>query len=158
MVDRPSQKVKLSDEPAVRSGPLIGSLFNELLHEIHDRVHQALNASGFADIRIAHHVVFQHLRPEGARVTELAVRARVTKQSMQYLVDHLESGGYLERVPDPADGRAKIVRLTARGRAVEQTARRAIGTLESEWSELLGEEAFRGFLRHLRQLNASLQR
>jgi DNA-binding PadR family transcriptional regulator len=53
------------------------------------------------------------------------VRARMTKQSMTELVAHLERHGYVERVPDPADGRAKLVRATERGREVYAIARDA---------------------------------
>ena len=53
----------------------------------------------------------------------LADRARMTKQSMTELVAHLERHGYVERVPDPADGRAKLVRATGRGREVYAVAR-----------------------------------
>src|SRR5437773_404187 len=51
----------------------------------------------------------------GTRLTELAGRAGVTKQAMMQMVDELQAAGCLRRTPDPADARAKVVRLTARG-------------------------------------------
>ena len=40
------------------------------------------------------------------------------------IVGELVAAGYVERVPDPADGRARQLHLTARGRAALATARR----------------------------------
>ena len=82
-----------------------------------DGVEPALSAAGFGDIRAAHLPVIQALamNPEGMRSTTLASYARMTKQSMGYLVHHLSEGGYVERAPDPGDLRAKVIRLTPRG-------------------------------------------
>jgi DNA-binding MarR family transcriptional regulator len=66
-----------------------------------------LAASGYDDIRPAHFTVFQHMPPEGIRLTTLADAALMTKQSMGYLVDELEGRGYVERAADPADRRAR---------------------------------------------------
>jgi DNA-binding MarR family transcriptional regulator len=52
----------------------------------------------------------------------------------------LEHRGYVERVPDPSDGRAKIIRLTDRGRAAQQVGLELIGALERDWAERFGEE------------------
>jgi len=131
---------------------MVGAFLRKLVDGVDDRVHEALVAAGFEDVRLAHHVVFQYLHGEGSRVTELAERARMTKQSMQYLVDHLEEGGYLERVSDLRDGRAKMVRLTARGRSVERAAREAIARLENEWADEVGRERFAEFFTVLEQL------
>lgn len=53
--------------------------------------------------------MFQYLDDAGTTVSVLAERAQITKQSMAELVRHLEVHGYVERVPDPKDGRAKLV-------------------------------------------------
>jgi len=76
------------------------------------------------------------------------------KQSMGYLVRHLEVCGYVERVADPADGRAQLVRQTARGREVERVARRAIGAVEHEWLELLGPARYSTFRDTLEAISA----
>src|SRR5215469_6273577 len=101
-----------------------------------------LVAAGFDDVRPAHFTVFQHMPPTGIRLTALADAALMTKQSMGYLLDDLEARGYVERVPDPADRRAKLVRLTPRGREVEQTVRAVIRQLESEWAARMGEDEY----------------
>lgn len=135
----------------------MGALLTRLVQEIGDEVHRALVLAGFEDIRTAHNVVFQHLRPEGSRVTEIAERARMTKQATQYLADHLEAGGYLERFLDPDDGRAKLLRLTDRGREVEGVARKAIAELENRWATQVGREEFSQFFAVLHALYGDLQ-
>jgi DNA-binding MarR family transcriptional regulator len=115
-----------------------------------------LAAAGFEDVRPAHFTVFQHMPPEGIRLTALAEAALLTKQSMGYLVDELEARGYVERAPDPADRRAKVVRLTARGRQVEDTVRAVIRQMEDEWAARIGEEEYQQLTRLLRKLIALL--
>jgi DNA-binding MarR family transcriptional regulator len=117
---------------------------------------EGLAAAGFDDVRPAHFTVFQHLPPSGAHLTELADAALLTKQSMGYLVDELEARGYVERASDPADRRAKLVRLTARGRAVEESVRGVIRKIEDEWARGLGEENYHMLVRLLRALIALL--
>ena len=93
----------------------LGSLLRLPYRELQGAVYGAMAEQGFADLRTAHSAVFRHLDPSGSRVTTLAERAGMTKQSMAYLVESLCTAGYLKTVPDPADGRAKLVRLTRRG-------------------------------------------
>jgi DNA-binding MarR family transcriptional regulator len=81
----------------------------------------------------------------------------MTKQSMGYLVDDLAARGYVERVPDPTDRRAKVVRLTARGRAVEETVRKVIRQIEADWAAWLGQEEYQHLTRLLRALIALLE-
>jgi DNA-binding MarR family transcriptional regulator len=84
--------------------------------------------------------VFQHIEGTGSRLTELAERAQITKQSMGYLVDHLERCGYLERRADPTDRRAKLICLTPRGWAQIRSALTIIAEFEEEWTRTLGRE------------------
>lgn len=121
---------------------MIGALLRIPFQQTVERVFQRLQEEGYTDLRPAHFVVMQHMRPEGVRITELAHRAQMTKQSMGALVDYAEERGYVERTPDPNDGRAWLIRLTPRGRETEQIARAAIGELETEWAQYLGEERF----------------
>jgi DNA-binding MarR family transcriptional regulator len=78
-------------------------------------VQSRLEQRGFDDVRPAHMMIFQHLRPEGSRVGELAERAHLTNQSVGYLIDYLERQDYVERRPDPRNRRATLVCLTERG-------------------------------------------
>ena len=78
----------------------------------------------------------------GTRLTELAGRAGVTKQAMMQMVDELQATGYLRRTPDPMDGRAKIVRLTARGLRQRATARQALAAVEARIKRRLGSRRY----------------
>jgi DNA-binding MarR family transcriptional regulator len=80
------------------------------------------------------------MRPEGVRLTDLAERSRITKQSVGEIVSDLEELGWVERVPDPADKRAKLVRLTPLGQEVQDAARAAFAEIEAEWGERIGKK------------------
>jgi DNA-binding MarR family transcriptional regulator len=94
---------------------------------------ERLNAAGYEDISAAAHPVFENIDAEGTRLTELAARAGMTHQSMGELVSILEQRGYLERLRDPSDGRARLVRLTAKGRRTARDALREIAAIEADW-------------------------
>lgn len=120
-------------------GPLIGALLAMPHHELQQRVQAGMAAAGLPEIRPAHTAIFQLLPPEGGRATELAERIGTTKQAVGYLIDYLELHGYLERVADPRDGRAFIVRRTEKGWRVNQTARRLVEEVQAEWAERIGQ-------------------
>lgn len=122
---------------------------------LYDAIFDALATAGFDDIRRAHGVVFEALDPGGSRVTEMAERVRMTKQAMGQLVDHLEDGGYVERRPDPGDGRAKLVMLTDKGERVAQTAIAATNRLERRWERHLGDRTARELRRALERICAT---
>src|SRR5919112_5172516 len=81
---------------------------------LENRVFEALAAAGYDDFTPAQARVFQRIGATGTRLTELAEQAQVTKQSAGFLVDQLEKAGYVERVPDPTDARARLIRLADR--------------------------------------------
>lgn len=130
--------------------PMLGALLRRPLALLVARVAADLAAAGFSDLRPAHLTVFQHLGPSGSRLTDLAQRAQMTKQSMGALVDDLERLGYLHRLPDPDDKRAKLVQRTARGWQVERAARASVGAFEADWAARIGEE-------RMHQLRATLE-
>jgi len=132
---------------------MIGALVAILSLELRHRVAAALAAEEvFDDYRPTHQAVFQSLGPDGDRVSDLARRAGMTRQSMAELVDYLEAHGYVERVPDPSDGRAVLVRRTDRGWTVNRVARRVVEETQAEWARALGREEFDQLLGQLRRL------
>lgn len=134
------------------NGFLIGSLVMAVSTELEHRVLEGYHAAGFSDIRAVHAHIFRLLPPDGCRVTELAERAYSSKQAIGYLVDYLEERGYVERIPDPNDRRAQIVRRTERGWKVNQTARQLVQKIQNEWAQQLGEEEMASMIGSLRML------
>ena len=132
--------------------PNLGILLRIPFQEVVRRVSEGLAEAGFDDLRPAHTAVFQHIHAEGSRLTDLAERAQITKQSMGYLVDYLEQRGYLERTPDPSDRRAALICLTDRGWAQIRAALATIAALEQEWTRALGKQR----MQQLRQLLTEL--
>jgi DNA-binding MarR family transcriptional regulator len=119
------------------------------------RVFQALAEAGFEDMTVAQGRIAARIAPGGSRITELAEAAQVTKQTAGFLVDQLEKSGYVRRVPDPADGRARLVRFTERGQKVIAVAQRVEGEVQAEWAAHLGKrgtEQLRVQLTRLREI------
>ena len=134
--------------------PNLGILLRVPFQELVGRLSDGLAEAGFDDIRPAHTAVFQHIRAEGSRLSELAERAQLTKQSMGYLVDYLEERGYVERRPDVTDRRATLLCLTERGWDQVRAALRIIAEIEEEWTQRLGEPG----IAQLRELLIELGR
>ena len=99
--------------------------------------------------------MFGNIDPEGSRLTELAERARMTKQSVGEVTTDLEQRGYVERVPDPADGRAKIIRLTDRGHEAQTLGFELIAEIEREWATGSARSAWRHFATRSRRSRPS---
>ncbi|WP_239062203.1 MarR family transcriptional regulator [Streptomyces sp. SID13031] len=57
---------------------------------------------------------------EGLRIIDLCDDALLTQAGVSRLVSRLERRGLVERSPDPHDGRASRLRLTAEGREVQR--------------------------------------
>jgi DNA-binding MarR family transcriptional regulator len=120
-----------------------------------NEVLRTIAAAGFDDLTLAQARICARIGPDGIRLTALAEQAQVTKQTAQVLVDQVERLGYVERVPDPTDGRARLIRLAERGRAVQRVARRAERRLDREWTAHLGVRrmaALRAALTDLREI------
>jgi DNA-binding MarR family transcriptional regulator len=134
----------------------LAQLLREPFLAMTGHLHRRLAEAGHTEVRPAHGAVFQFLDDAGTRVSALAERAQMTKQSMAELVAHLESRGYVERVPDPADRRARLVRATALGRELVPIARGAIAETEARWADRLGRGGMAQLRRLLEELNADL--
>src|ERR1700754_4596723 len=111
----------------------LGVLLREPYRIASERLLLRFAQRGHPDVRAPHGNVLSFLDEDGTRVSVLAQRAQITKQSMAELVEHLERHGYVKRVPDPGDRRAKLVRATARGSEVYAIAREVVAEIEADW-------------------------
>jgi DNA-binding MarR family transcriptional regulator len=121
---------------------LIGALLRVPAQAIHRRIIKDLNAAGFSELRVPHMAVLQFPGPDGVRPGVLADRAGMSKQAMNQLLRSLEALGYLARSDAPDEGRARIVRLTRRGRAAWTKIHEILRDVEREWRGELGAERF----------------
>ncbi|MCD2187405.1 MarR family winged helix-turn-helix transcriptional regulator [Actinomycetospora soli] len=117
------------------------------------RVFEELAAAGFDDITPSQARVFQRIAPGGNRLGDLARQAGITKQSAGFLVDQLEALGYVHRVPDPDDGRARLVRVGERGALAVEAAAVVVARIEAEWTAHLGARR----MAQLRQILGDLR-
>ena len=111
-------------------------------------------AAGYDDVNPAHVALFGYPGLDRQRPSELAERLQITRQSVNDLLGHLEQHGYLTREPDPADGRARVVRLTARGRQLQETIHGQARVAEQRIAETLGASRFAQLQRALEDLTA----
>lgn len=148
-----SRRFTNSDGTEVPGPPLIGALLRWPWEAVQQRMLERLHERGFDDLDAAHLNVFQYPGPEGAKPSELAVRLRMTKQALNYMLGELERLGYIERRADPDDLRSKRVVLTRRGKSIIPVIREAVGEMEAEWSKQLGAKRFAQLRALLHDLN-----
>jgi len=125
-----------------------------------NRIMAALRAAGH-ELSLPQARLVARIAPDGNRLGDLAEQAQVTKQTATALVDRLEAAGYVERVPDPSDGRARLVRLAPRAIALLPVARAEEQRIEDEWTEHLGPRRMaqlREALEMLREITDPYQR
>jgi DNA-binding MarR family transcriptional regulator len=150
--------------PSSSDAPEIGRAHGELTNLMRagyyrtmEHVQRRLEQRGFGDVRPAHMMIFQHLRPEGSRVGELADRAHLTNQSVGYLVDYLERQGYVERRPDPSNRRATRVCLTERGWTEMAACAGILDELDAELARRIGPQRLEQLHELLVEFVAALQ-
>ncbi|CAL9328920.1 MarR family winged helix-turn-helix transcriptional regulator [Streptomyces sp. enrichment culture] len=112
----------------------------------------ALKSAGH-DISLSQARVFQRIAPQGSRLAELAEASQVSKQTIGSIVDQLERAGYVRRVPDPRDARARLVTITARGHELIELSLPVVRDIQGKWTAHLGPER----TRQLRQALESLR-
>jgi DNA-binding MarR family transcriptional regulator len=117
-----------------------------------ERILSELADAGFDDFTLAMARLGARLADDGSRLTDLAKQAQITKQSAGFLVDQLEKAGYVERVPDPTDARARLIVMAERGRAAQAQARKVERAIEREWERHLDKDRMRALRESLEDL------
>jgi DNA-binding MarR family transcriptional regulator len=111
----------------------------------------AFAAAGLDGIRPAQAVALVPLAAGGLHASDLADRLKVSRQAVAQGIAALERHGYVTRLPDPVDARARIIELTPRGRQALRVMRSNALDLEKRWQQILGE-------RRLGELRETLQK
>ena len=152
-----SKSTDLPETSARQAPQNLAILLREPFRAMTEELIGTLAARGHPEVRYAHGNVFQFLDDAGTRVGVLAERAQMTKQAMAELVAHLEAHGYVERVPDPGDRRARLVRTTARGREVFAVVRDCIAEIDARLAVRLGQEKLDRLRVLLEELDGALR-
>lgn len=130
--------------------PYVGAMLRVVWQWVRDQLSAGVVAAGYDDLNAAHVGLWRYPGLDGLRPSQLAERLGITKQSINDLLGHLEQHGYVVRMPDPADGRARVIRLTPKGRRLQQTIYAEAGAAEQRIAETLGRQRFA-------QLHSSLE-
>lgn len=122
--------------------PRIAALLR-LAHEAtQDLLFRHVADAGFGDLRPAHFRLLRFPGIEGARPIDLAQRLETSKQAINPLLNELEDWGYVTRLPDPEDGRGRVIMLTSRGQALMASIRQRHAEIEGELAAQLGRDRF----------------
>ena len=130
--------------------PDLGVLAIQLAASMQRELFSRLAEEGYGDLHSRHAAVLAYLDEDGVRATELARLSGAHKQVVGRLVDELEDFGYVERLPDPADRRAKLVVPTRRGLAMLQRGDEIVAEIEARHAEAIGGRNYAAFRDTLR--------
>lgn len=168
MVKTPDREIRMDDRPASRPDvasermlarpgpPPLVAFLRPLLDWFEDRHLELMAEAGFDDVRRAHNAVFVNLPAEGRRLTDLADAADMSKQAMGELVSDLVAKGYVDRVPDPTDGRAKLIVWDDRGERAHRATMQAFARIETELAATVGRDRFEALRGELARLVGAL--
>ena len=131
-----------SAEPDGGQSPYVGALLGDVWQWVRDQLYTGVVAAGYDDLNAAHVGLWRYPGLEGLRPSQLADRRGITKQSVNDLLAHLEQHGYLARVPDPADKRARVIRLTSKGWRLQKVIYSEAGSAQLRIAEILGPRRF----------------
>jgi DNA-binding MarR family transcriptional regulator len=130
----------------------IGQLLGRLLYHFRQDMLDVAGGHGYPDLRAPHLQIFGNVGSNGIRLTDLAARAQLSLAAASEFVTELEQLGYLERRPDPADGRAKLIFPTVRGRHALDDAGDRVAEIEQTWAALAGHAEFNEACRTLQRV------
>lgn len=134
------------------SDPAVGAAYDHVLY-LHEMLQRRVDRElpelmaplGDPLLRGSHRRILQLIPLDGCRPTDLAGRARMTKQSVGELLAHLEANGYVTTAPDPHDGRAVLVRRTRAGERAAAKTYDAIRGMEDRWRAEVGADRYDEF-------------
>jgi DNA-binding MarR family transcriptional regulator len=120
--------------------------------QVQDAAYAGLLAKGFDDLRPAHRPLMRHPPADGLRPSQLAARLHLSKQATNDLLRDLERMGYLRLEPDPADGRARIIRYTDRGWRFYVSGSELSKEVGERWAAAIGSDRYEALTATLRDI------
>ncbi len=140
---------------ALRSSDL-SLLLMKMTSEFHRMQEERARDFYSAGLRSSHGAVLFYLADRPHRLSELSELNRMRPQSMVKLVNELESLGYVERIPDPSDSRAKLIQFTPKGKQVSAISRDATNEIYRIYADIVGEKDLRHMLSTMSDLLKAL--
>jgi DNA-binding MarR family transcriptional regulator len=132
----------------------LGYLLAKASQRWNEQLQEGFAEAGYPEVKASYgSVLIPLLEEDGLRMGEIARRARLSKQTMTTMVRLCERDGLVERRPDPDDGRATRVHLTAKARRFQPAAERVLAHLEGDATSSLGEKRLSELRRSLKQLS-----
>lgn len=145
-----SSDSRATDDPGGELPRYVGAMLRVVWQWVRDEMYAGVVAAGYDDLNAAHVALWRHPGLDGLRPSQLADHVGITKQSVNDLLGDLERQGYLRRVADPADGRARVIRLTSKGWRLAETIYCEARAAQLRIAEILGP-------RRYAQLHSSLE-
>ncbi len=121
-----------------------------------EAMHALSQDCGYHGLRLNFEAYITLIGHDGARLTEIAEIMGISKQACNQTANQIEQAGYLTRLPDPRDGRAKLLALTPRGHKLRSDGVRIVAGLQQQFAELVSGKAIDDAIATLAQLSASL--
>jgi DNA-binding MarR family transcriptional regulator len=120
---------------------LVMDVLERAMARLRDELYD-LSDRRFPGLRARHYRLLSRLPDGGERLSRLAAASGLSKQALSQTLAPLQDGGYVEVVPDPHDRRARVLRLTVRGREVNAAVRARLAAVEAEWAAQVGPERY----------------
>ncbi|HWD83513.1 MAG TPA: MarR family winged helix-turn-helix transcriptional regulator [Kribbella sp.] len=141
----------LSAAPAGAWSEHVAGLLAAALKRVREEILES-SEEHYPGLRVSHYRLLELIPQEGARITDLAEVAVMTKQGLGQHVDYLQRLGYVESDRLREDRRVRLVRRTPKGEEAAAFSRAAIDRIEARWTDQLGPERYAQLRQTLREL------
>jgi DNA-binding MarR family transcriptional regulator len=134
-----NQAIERRTAPGRATRASLGFLLAKASQRWNELLYAHFSERGYSEVRPAYGSILLPLFEEdGLRIGELGRRAHLAKQTMTTMIRLMERDGLVIREPDPDDGRAARVRLTARARRFRPVAEEVLVELDGLVTRALG--------------------
>ena len=131
-------------------------LLDNVSEDFHRRLRDKLLERGYKGLKLTFASVMSNMSFSGTRLVSIAELNGMTKQAVGQIANEIEELGYIERVPDPHDGRAKNLVFTDLGQRLIRDSITAVEEVEEEYAQLIGEDNMVQLQTLLSKLSARL--